>query len=134
MHALAHHCGSLPKHHRVDWGLLFYLTNWCGNKQSTLRKKSGLDQSNVYSPGSFKRSNKFPIFMLPFGLHVTDFFGFHLFLQYICITNHGSIEMQFFFVWFWNLKSYKANKQRFFWGLPRNVTYVNSGFNYEITT
>lgn len=82
-------------------------------------QKSGLDQSNVYFPGSFKRSNKFPIFMLPFGLHVTDFFGFHLFLQYICITNHGSIEMQFFFRVILKFKKLQSQQTKIFWGATK---------------
>lgn len=134
MHALAHHCGSLPKHHRVDWGLLFYLTNWCENKQSTLRKKVVLTKVTCISRALSKGQTNFPslcchsAFML---LIFLDFiYSFNIYVQPIM----GQSKCNFFFVWFWNLKSYKANKQRFFGGLPRNVTYVNSGFNYEITT
>lgn len=134
MHALAHHCGSLPKHHRVDWGLLFYLTSWCENKQSTLRKKVVLTKVTCISRALSKGQTNFPslcchsAFML---LIFLDFiYSFNIYVQPIM----GQSKCNFFFVWFWNLKSYKANKQRFFGGLPRNVTYVNSGFNYEITT
>lgn len=135
MHALAHHCGSLPKYHRVDFED-FYLTRPIDVETSNphFAKKVVLTKVTCISRALSKGQTNFPslcchsAFML---LIFLDFiYSFNIYVQPIM----GQSKCNFFFVWFWNLKSYKANKQRFFGGLPRNVTYVNSGFNYEITT
>lgn len=115
MHALAHHCGSLPKHHRVDWGLLFYLTSWCENKQSTLRKKVVLTKVTCISRALSKGQTNFPslcchsAFML---LIFLDFiYSFNIYVQPIM----GQSKCNFFFRVILKFKKLQSQQIKIFW-------------------
>lgn len=117
MHALAHHCGSLPKHHRVDFED-FYLTRPIDVETSNphFAKKVVLTKVTCISRALSKGQTNFPSLCCHSAFMLLIFCGFHLFLQYICITNHGSIEMQFFFRVILKFKKLQSQQTTIFWG------------------